>query len=221
MRGLLPAAFAGLIAAMPATAQDARSERIRFAAGATGTTIEARIEGYELVEYLLGARSGQVMTVSMRTDNPSSYFNIFAPGTTPAHDAAMFIGSIEGTAYEGVLPADGEYLIQVYLMRNAARRDEVANYSLEVTINPGRTGSTGADAKVAGTDFHAVGALPCTRTVGQPMGSCRFGVTREGDGSGRVTVFWPDGGRRVLVFEAGNAVGADGGAAVTARHGRT
>jgi hypothetical protein len=32
------------------------------------------------------------------------------------------------------LPADGEYKVQVYLMRNAARRNAVASYRLEMGL---------------------------------------------------------------------------------------
>jgi len=35
------------------------------------------------------------------------------------------------------------------------------------------------------------------------MTACDFGVVREGDGSGYVKVFWPDGGNHVLFFEDG------------------
>lgn len=57
------------------------------------------------------------------------------------------------------------------------------------------------DAKVAGTDFNATGEIPCVRSSGQPTGSCRFGVVRNGGGNGSITVFWPDGGNRVIFFE--------------------
>lgn len=65
------------------------------------------------------------------------------------------------------------------------------------------------DAKVPGTPFHATGDLPCARAAGQPMGRCRFGVVRTGNGSATVTVFWPDGGNRVVFFEAGGPAGFD------------
>lgn len=74
-----------------------------------------------------------------------------------------------------------------------------------------------ADAKVPGTDFNATGQIPCARYAGQPMGSCKFGVKREGNGNGSITVFWPDSGNRVIFF-AKNAPSsydesqADGGA---------
>jgi hypothetical protein len=60
------------------------------------------------------------------TDNLSSYFNILSPGE---NEVAMFIGSTSGNQYEGTLPKSGPYKIRVYMMRNAPRRDEVANYS--------------------------------------------------------------------------------------------
>jgi hypothetical protein len=59
------------------------------------------------------------------------------------------------------------------------------------------------DALVPGTKFHATGNIPCARYAGQPMNQCRFGVVREGQGNGAVTVFWPDGGNRVIFFENG------------------
>lgn len=62
--------------------------------------------------------------------------------------------------------------------------------------------------------------IPCARAAGQPMGSCRFGVRREGGGSGSITVFWPDGGNRVIFFKNGtpsryDESEADGGARMT------
>ena len=41
-----------------------------------------------------------------------------------------------GNHFLGPLPADGEYTVQVYLMRNAARRKEVANYRLSLNLSP-------------------------------------------------------------------------------------
>ena len=41
------------------------------------------------------------------------------------------------------------------------------------------------------------------------MGSCPFGVKREGNGSGIVTVTKPDSRTRAIFFEQGKAIGAD------------
>ena len=52
------------------------------------------------------------------------------------------------------------------------------------------------------------------------MTQCRFGVVREGNGNGSITVFWPDGGSRVIYFEdltpaRYDQSEADGGARMT------
>jgi hypothetical protein len=47
----------------------------------------------------------------------------------------MFVGSSSGNQFEGRLPASGDYKVRVYLMRSAARRDEIADYRLEMIID--------------------------------------------------------------------------------------
>jgi hypothetical protein len=121
-----------LLLATPAFADDIRTERVQFHRGANSATVEGSIKGYEGVDYVLGAKAGQSMNVSMATDNGANYFSIIAPGKA---DEAMFIGSTSGKQFEGVLPASGDYTVRVYLMRSAARRDEVANYRLEMIID--------------------------------------------------------------------------------------
>lgn len=122
----------------PAAAQDGiRTERIRFEPGATSAVVQGSITGYEIVDYLIGAVAGQYAQISMQTDNLASYFNILPPGED---EVAMFIGSISGNQYEGTLTTSGEFKLRVYMMRSAARRDEVANYRLEVTIDAAGSG---------------------------------------------------------------------------------
>jgi hypothetical protein len=119
-------------AATQALADDIRTERVQFHKGSNSATVEDSIKGYEGVDYVLGAKAGQLMNVSMATDNSANYFNIIAPGK---ESEAMFIGSTSGNQFEGPLPASGDYKIRVYMMRSAARRDEVANYRLEMIID--------------------------------------------------------------------------------------
>jgi hypothetical protein len=197
------AAVLGLGAAS-AQADDIRRVEVHFPKGATGATLKDRLKGDETVDYRLSARTGQTMTVTMKTDNASAYFNVLPPGS---QGEAVFIGSTSGERYEGALSADGVWTIRVYLMRNAARRDEVARYTLDVAVAAAT--APASDARVAGTDFHATGEIPCAVGAGAPMGSCRFGVTRGGAGAAMVTVFRPDGRRRTIIFEGGEAVGAD------------
>jgi hypothetical protein len=215
-----------IIASAPVAtmADEVRTERVQFAKGTTGTEIKGAITGYDSMHYIVGAGAGQTMRVNLTSKNTSTYFNIFAPGKVPGSDEAFYIGDTGGNNFEGALPASGDYLIQVYLYRNAARRNEKAQFELDIAIDGKGATSTKAsdqlpagDALVAGTDFNATGEIPCARNAGQSMSSCKFGVKREGNGNGSVTVFWPDSGSRVIFFESGkptfyNESEADGGA---------
>lgn len=124
-------ALAALGLFAPALAQDApRTERVQFAPGASAKAITGKIKGYDGARYLIGARAGQTLTVTLKTSNASSYFNVTAPGA----DAAMFVGSTSGNTFSARLAATGDHVIDVYLMRNAARRGETANYTLTVSV---------------------------------------------------------------------------------------
>ncbi|MEE4262476.1 MAG: hypothetical protein V2I56_07265 [Desulfobacteraceae bacterium] len=159
-----------------------RTERVKLKKGADGAVIKNRIKGSETVDYLLGARAGQIMRVTLQTSNGANYFNVLPPGS----NAAIAIGATLGNEWIGTLPVDGDYTVRVYLMRSAARRNETANYTLSVGIT-GR-----ADAKVAGTPYHATGTVPCS--VGtDPKGSakCSFGVIRSTPGHAEVHLASP------------------------------
>jgi len=116
-----------------AYAADDRYEQVKFPRGASGTSIKSSIVGYQGVNYTLDAKAGQTMTVKLQSSNLSNYFNIYAPGKGPG-DEAMVIGDINGNSYSGVLPSTGTYTIQVFLMRNAARRNEKASYTLDISV---------------------------------------------------------------------------------------
>lgn len=105
-----------------------RTEEIRFNRGASSATRRGAIKGYETMTYLVELRSGQSLTVSLESSSRSGYFNI----TAPRADQALFNGSVSGSRYRGRVASSGRYKIEVYLMRNAARRGEQARYTLDV-----------------------------------------------------------------------------------------
>jgi len=131
---------------LPALARDGiRTEQLHFKPGASSATIKGKIKGHEGVDYVLEASKGQQMNVSMVTDNGANYFNILAPGENAV---AMFVGSTSGNRFEGTLPKSGAYKIRVYMMRSAARREEVANYRLEMIVTgAAKKAGSGSDAK--------------------------------------------------------------------------
>jgi hypothetical protein len=212
LAGLLTVVF---VASAAFAESEIRTERVQFASGANSAVIEGSITGYQTVDYVLGARKGQSMNVSMATDNGANYFNILAPGET---DVAMFIGSTLGNQYEGILPESGDYKIRVYMMRSAARRNEVAKYRLEMIINASEQGSdaagdqsssTDASTRAGQGDFDSTGTIPCAQRAGQPMGQCKFGVSRAGGGTATVVITKPEGGTRAIFFIDGKPNSAD------------
>lgn len=112
-----------------------RLETVRFKRGAISATLSGTIRGYDGVKYSVRAAAGQVISVLFSPSNRSCYMNVWTPGG----NAATFNGSASGNEYTANLSVSGDYVIQVYLMRNAARRNETCRYKLTVEI----TGATG------------------------------------------------------------------------------
>jgi len=143
--------------AAPASAQKIRTERIQLPRGQTGTVIQGAIQGDQIVDYVLGAQAGQTMSIEMTASNASSYFNVTAPGAS----AAIHVGSIKGNNFSTLIPSSGDYRVRVYLMRNAARRNERADYRLDMSITGGQATSPAptpdyADGLSGGPDFWEV-----------------------------------------------------------------
>jgi hypothetical protein len=183
MKALIAYALSGvLLAATLASAEvGIRRELIQFKKGATTATINGKIKGDQIVDYQLHACVGQSMVVIFKPGNRSAYFNVMPPGS----DAAMFVGSTSGNRFEAELPADGVYTIRVYLMRNAARRKETANYTLEVGILGG--GKTASVASEAAPTTH----LSFDRTL--ELQGIRFRVTSANEGSVNTLHIVPSG----------------------------
>ncbi|WP_409027588.1 hypothetical protein OX462_01185 [Janthinobacterium sp. SUN098] len=123
--------LAALVFATPAWSADpVHKEKVELTAGKAAYSVKGKIKGYATAEYTLTGKAGQTLSVKLKTNQASNYFNIRQAG----QEEALFIGSTSGNSYQAKLPADGEYTVQVYLMRNAARRNAVASYSLEMGL---------------------------------------------------------------------------------------
>jgi hypothetical protein len=73
--------------------------------------------------------------------------------------------------------------------------------------NPEETAADPAAADAGA--FDATAEIPCARYYGQPMTFCAAGARRGEDGEATVTVVWPDGGQRVILFTNGRADTSD------------
>jgi hypothetical protein len=198
-------------------------ERVTFAAGATSATIKGQLKGDATIDYVVRAAAGQTLAVTLSAGNRSTYFNVLPPGS---QDVAMYAPQT-GDPYKGLLPADGDYKVRVYLVRAAARRKETSSYTLTIGV----TGKAlaplkgQADATVAGTRFHATAQVPCVANpyAEQTSKPCDAGVIRRGtDGTATVEISLGSAGKRRILFVQGKPVASDAAGPITAtRQGDT
>lgn len=125
-----------LLAALPAPAVAQSSSPIHFSKGSSSATLSGTIIGHDYADYVLGAKAGQTMIVSLEVDGTnghgSIFFNILPPGSK---DVAIFNGSTApDRSGEIVLPESGDYTIRVYLMGNDKDAGKTVGYRVMVTI---------------------------------------------------------------------------------------
>ena len=151
-RPLIAAISTGLVLiALPVAAQEVRAEMVEATAAAAGTILSGEIRGDESVEYTVEGAAGQILSVDLLTENGAMNFNITPKGAAEA----LYVGATSGPVADVTLPAAGDYVVQVYLMRSAARRDEAAAYTLGI----GLAGGDFADGLAGGPDWWQVAGL--------------------------------------------------------------
>lgn len=125
----------GLIATLPLTVTAKNVEnKVSFLKGSDQATLTGKFQGYDDVRYRVFAKSGQVLKFNINSYSNLAYVNVFAPGKKPSKDKALLVGSTMGSSGELVLPVDGDYIIQVYQMRNSARKNRTVSFSLDLQI---------------------------------------------------------------------------------------
>ncbi len=121
-----------LFAATAFAADKVTSVSVHFEKGTSSASMKGSFAGYDSVEYSLGAKAGQTLTVRI-AGNSNANFNIFAPGDKPGAATAIGSGSV-GADWSGPLPKSGNYTIQVFQMRASARRAEAVPYTISFAI---------------------------------------------------------------------------------------
>jgi hypothetical protein len=209
-----------LVATLPALPAHAagdpgiRSQTVQFAKGATSVQLKGSIKGDAGVDYKISARAGQMLAVTMKPSNASTYFNILPPGS----EGAIFVGSTSGVTATVVLPDDGVYVVRVYLMRNASRRNETSHYTLTVGVTgkPLAPLAAAKDALIPGTKFHASAPMTCTPSFETKPAQCEAFVIRRGfDGTATVEIRGPNSMLRRILFVGGAPVASDSPEAMT------
>ena len=164
-----------------------RQEKVQFAKGASSAVIKGQLKGDAMVDYVVRAAAGQTLSVKLQKTNAQNYFNVMPPGST---GSAMFVGD-SGENYTGVLPADGDYIVRVYLMRPAARRGEISDYTLTVSARGKALAPIAAskDALVPGTSYHASAKIRCVPAFETTPRDCDALVIRRGfDGTATIDI---------------------------------
>lgn len=130
MKRLIPILFIMTCCFAGASAAAAQAkQRVRFPAGATGTTVSGTVRGYAYRDYVVGASAGQTIDVKVTSANTYTVFSIFQPNGDNLEGAAQM------DEFSGDLPARGDYVIRVMMMRAGARRPgAVSNYRLRISV---------------------------------------------------------------------------------------
>lgn len=122
-----------------ATAQPSKEqvERLTLSPGPSSAAPVVRkgtVVGSASHAFQFSGRKGQVVSVDLRSTSTSLYFNL-----RPAQSLEAVYASDRGETgnkADIVLPADGEYRIDVYLFRSAARRGAKAPYTISIALKP-------------------------------------------------------------------------------------
>jgi hypothetical protein len=184
-----------------------RQETVQFAKGASSAVIKGQLKGDTTVDYVVRAAAGQTLSVKLQKTNVQNYFNVLPPGSM---GNAMFVGD-SGENYTGVLPADGGYIVRVYLMRPAARRGETSNYTLTigVTGKPLAPIAASKDAVIPGTSYHASARIKCVPGFEAAPRECdAFVIRRSFDGTATIDI--PGSAeKRSILFVKGKPVASN------------
>jgi hypothetical protein len=104
------------------------SKRVRFARGATSTIIRDGVSCGTRVSFVLGAKQGQKMVLSLLHDNEGVVrFSL----SSKDH---LIVSDI--TEWKGTLDSNGDYSLSVYCTRNDPDEAEPAYYEIYVEIEP-------------------------------------------------------------------------------------
>lgn len=182
MKALRASVLGGLLLAttFASAGVNIRQEQIQFEKG-FDTTITGKIKGDQIIDYQLYANARQSMVAIFKPSNTSAYFNVLPPGS----EVALFVGSMSGNRFDAELPTDGVYTIRVYLMRNAARRNETANYTLKVGV------TAKSDTVAAPSEASPVTGVSFDRTL--ELQGIRFRVTSADENSVNTLHIVPSG----------------------------
>jgi hypothetical protein len=190
----------------PVAAAEGSTRAVSFPQGKSLMTLKGQIAGRAYVDYVVRGKAGQTLSLSLSSNHLQTYFNLLPPRS----ELAMRAG--ENAAYKAMLPAAGDYIVRVYLMRAAGRRNERSDYSLQVGLagKPLKPIPASRDALIPGTSYHASATIRCVPFLKAAPESCEAFVTRYvGDQAATVEARSATGPLRRILFIKGTPVASD------------
>lgn len=136
-----------------------RVERVTLSEGTTA--LKGSIEGRDSVQYTFSARPGQELAIRLATSNASNYINVERADV----DQALCQGAMTGNVCLVRSESSAEYLVDVFLMRNAARRAEKASYTLTINSGDAAAAQAGVAPKDAAAGNAAAAAVAACKSA--------------------------------------------------------
>jgi hypothetical protein len=103
---------------------------VHFQRGTSQTSLIGHVAGYAVAHYRFRARHAQTLRARLRASNPSLMFNVVGPAGQMVSDGS----NLQTQSVTLALPYDGAYSIDVYFMRNEARRGASSSFTLIMSI---------------------------------------------------------------------------------------
>jgi hypothetical protein len=122
---VIAALFVGALAAGYIFA-DGVKKKVHFAKGTSSTTITGAVIRGDRDRYYVGAKKGQTMTVSIKSEEDNAVFQIYLAGEQESLPGAG--DGDDAMKWSGELPADSEYVIVVGGTRGNA------SYTLTISV---------------------------------------------------------------------------------------
>jgi hypothetical protein len=116
------------------------AKEVRFRPGATTASVRTAaysgtVRGRAFDRYRISGKTGQRLTVKLTSKSTFLYFNVLDARTDTALETTPMPREV--TDWSGALPRDGQYVVQVYLVRAEARRSGRADYRLSFALGGG------------------------------------------------------------------------------------
>lgn len=96
---------------------------------ATGQSFNGTVTGNKDQDHKIAFKQGQVLTVNLKSNNQSCYFNVLTES-----NETIFNGSNEGSQFSGTMSSNGFYRLRVYLMGAAKSENQSINYTLTYSL---------------------------------------------------------------------------------------